>query len=482
MADKDQAEPLQPIIIVKRGGGGHDEHHGGVWKIAFADFMTAMMAFFLVMWLINAANEETRAQVASYFNPVKLTDAVAVPKGVRSTEPFTETEEHDEKEGEGSGGAKPKGNSGFAEEAPEKSEAEDEAEAKSERALFQDPYAVLVEIAGEKSPPAVPTAESGSAEQGGGLTGGEAYRDPFDPAFWLRPDDGSQGQEEEVNPNAAQDDPAMIALVEKLPAVASEPQSDPLVAKDPATDMAGKQMVVLDKKPADEANVKPGEKPAKNDAKEPETMAKANAGDETASDPMVVPRNGMETGGKPTDAKLGDPTQDGSKQDDPPKSMMDKPAKAELAAAELKAEIMAATQTAGSNRQPVLSVDRTQEGLVVSLTDNLDFGMFASASARPNAEMVKFMDRIASVLAKRQGRLVVRGHTDSRPFRSGAYDNWRLSTARAHMAYHMLVRGGVDTDRFARIEGYADRDPRNKSDTEAAENRRIEILLVGEQP
>ena len=42
------------IIIVKRHGGHEEEHHGGAWKIAFADFMTAMMAFFLVLWIINA--------------------------------------------------------------------------------------------------------------------------------------------------------------------------------------------------------------------------------------------------------------------------------------------------------------------------------------------------------------------------------------------------------------------------------------------
>ena len=53
--------------------------------------------------------------------------------------------------------------------------------------------------------------------------------------------------------------------------------------------------------------------------------------------------------------------------------------------------------------------------------------------------------------------LIVRGHTDGRPYRSGTYDNWRLSTARAHMAYYMLVRGGVDEKRFERVEGYADR-------------------------
>ena len=72
------------IIIVKRGHDDHDDHHGGVWKIAFADFMTAMMAFFLVMWLINSSNEQTRKAVASYFNPVKLMDTTTNPKGIKN--------------------------------------------------------------------------------------------------------------------------------------------------------------------------------------------------------------------------------------------------------------------------------------------------------------------------------------------------------------------------------------------------------------
>ena len=71
------------IIIVKRRRGGEEAHHGGVWKIAYADFMTAMMAFFLVMWLVNAANEETKASVASYFNPIKLMDDKPTDRGIK---------------------------------------------------------------------------------------------------------------------------------------------------------------------------------------------------------------------------------------------------------------------------------------------------------------------------------------------------------------------------------------------------------------
>jgi chemotaxis protein MotB len=67
MADDDQ----QPIIIKRVKRGGHGAHHGGSWKVAFADFMTAMMAFFLVMWLVGQS-DSVKESVSSYFqNPGK---------------------------------------------------------------------------------------------------------------------------------------------------------------------------------------------------------------------------------------------------------------------------------------------------------------------------------------------------------------------------------------------------------------------------
>src|SRR5690606_24761710 len=63
---------LQPIIIkrVKKGDHGH---HGGAWKIAYADFMTAMMAFFLLMWLLGSSSKGDLHGIAAYFNsPLKV--------------------------------------------------------------------------------------------------------------------------------------------------------------------------------------------------------------------------------------------------------------------------------------------------------------------------------------------------------------------------------------------------------------------------
>ena len=65
MADSDKKKA--PIIIRKKVQGAHGGAHGGAWKVAYADFVTAMMAFFLVMWLLGT-DEEIKASVSSYFN------------------------------------------------------------------------------------------------------------------------------------------------------------------------------------------------------------------------------------------------------------------------------------------------------------------------------------------------------------------------------------------------------------------------------
>src|SRR5579862_1527032 len=74
--------PHPEIIIVRRRGSEEDAHHGGAWKIAFADFMTAMMAFFLVLWIISATDKNTKTLIARYFNPVKVEEPAKAQKGI----------------------------------------------------------------------------------------------------------------------------------------------------------------------------------------------------------------------------------------------------------------------------------------------------------------------------------------------------------------------------------------------------------------
>src|SRR5947207_12060795 len=70
----------QPVIVVRRRGH-HQGHHGGAWKVAYADFVTAMMAFFLVMWLVGQS-KAVKAGIGGYFR-----DPVAFAEGGRGVLP-----------------------------------------------------------------------------------------------------------------------------------------------------------------------------------------------------------------------------------------------------------------------------------------------------------------------------------------------------------------------------------------------------------
>ncbi len=70
----------QPIIVVKKVTHGGHGHHGGAWKVAFADFAVAMMAFFLLLWLMGSTTKEEKAAISSYFdNPSAAIGTSATP-------------------------------------------------------------------------------------------------------------------------------------------------------------------------------------------------------------------------------------------------------------------------------------------------------------------------------------------------------------------------------------------------------------------
>ena len=72
----------RPILIKKvKKVGGHG-HHGGAWKVAYADFVTAMMAFFLLMWLINTTDPEQKRGIAEYFAPASVSETTSGSGGI----------------------------------------------------------------------------------------------------------------------------------------------------------------------------------------------------------------------------------------------------------------------------------------------------------------------------------------------------------------------------------------------------------------
>ena len=75
-------ESNHPIIIVKKKKHAHHPHHGGAWKVAYADFVTAMMAFFLLLWLLNVTTDDQKRGIAQFFTPESVSRSTSGSGGV----------------------------------------------------------------------------------------------------------------------------------------------------------------------------------------------------------------------------------------------------------------------------------------------------------------------------------------------------------------------------------------------------------------
>lgn len=369
----------ETILIRRVNHGGHNEPHGGAWKIAYADFVTAMMTFFLVMWLINSANEVTRKQVASYFNPIKLSDNASGDRGLGSKAPTTKDAKDTKDETTEiklPGTLKPIGDREAA--------ATQQTAASAEDKILADPYKAIDEATME-------AAGKGTARTPDLL--GNGAGDPFDPQSW-----------EALKQNQRRDFPTGMA---------GDGKSQPNGTEDSKTKVA-------------------------------------------AAPPPVV--------GPSSEAKSGET----------PQQLMER-------ANDILKEINALTKKKGLPMDLNMAVEAVPEGVRISLTDGSNATMFALGSAKPSPALVGLLENVATVLVEHEGDVVVSGHTDSKPYSNRRYDNWQLSTARAHMASYILFRGGLSEGRVARVEGHADHDLKVPDNPEDGANRRVEILLLGKK-
>ncbi len=383
------------IIIIKRVIAEDGGHHGGAWKIAFADFMTAMMALFLVLWLVNAANEKTKKSVASYFNPVKLVDRTRSARGLddatTSDKPIIEVPEGP--------GTADKENLEFS-----------EVNVSADEALFKDPFKILDGIAVEEIKKIEDSGVLLAEDYVSKALEDDAFNDPFSqPAS--RPAD--------VNKNA----------------------SEPVVGV-------------------------------------PESKERSLAEEEKNS------KSANEGGGRESLAELKEEKIEQLKEGMEDKVALskssDREGRLEKIASKLREEIklqLAKVMGRDEKISESLNVEVTKNGVLISITDQYEFSMFQLGSAVPKGEIVLAMRAISDILSKRLGNVRVYGHTDARPYNSNGYDNWRLSTARAHSARLMLARGGLREKRVSQVVGFADRNLRDTANPASNTNRRIEILL-----
>jgi chemotaxis protein MotB len=438
MSDSEEGKSHELVIIRRRGNSEEGGHHGGVWKIAYADFMTAMMAFFLVMWLINSTDKKTLTQVATYFNPMRLTDKKPNVKGLH---------EPDGSEGKEDGavarGSRSKDKDGVSKGATRREEAEI-GEVRPHGQAFQH--------GSEAREQELRAGTGGEIEHSVRRSTGRAYRDPFDhvPRTEIAPGEPSGGKAERAQPSVTPLPTEEVAREPVPEARGPQPKESVLEPARAATREPVRGLTAEPKKGGEKASTA---ELAKEHTAEPETEAKREAAADLIKEAAK------------------DPAKEAARE-----------AAVRADADQLEAAIKKTIAEVLPGIVPNIDVTVTPDGVLISLTDGYEFGMFGVGSADPRPATVLVMDKLARILLARSEPLTIRGHTDRRQYRTAAYDNWRLSAARAHMAYVMLMRGGVEEKRFERIEGYADRNLRVVQDPEAAQNRRIEILLRKQMP
>jgi chemotaxis protein MotB len=153
--------------------------------------------------------------------------------------------------------------------------------------------------------------------------------------------------------------------------------------------------------------------------------------------------------------------------------------RARFQALKAKLEMRIKTDPSLRRLQRNVRFTETREGLRIDLVDEADFSMFAIGTNGLLPDARKLMGEVAKVIDGVPNAVIVRGHTDALPYAAGrTTNNWTLSTARAEATRHALNERGLSNDRFARIEGVADREPYVPEDIYDPRNRRMSITLA----
>jgi chemotaxis protein MotB len=338
--------PSMEMIIIKRGQPQEDHPHGGAWKVAFADFMTAMMAFFLVLWIVNSTNKETRSSVARYFNPVRISDTTAARKGLK--DPRESDFDASNASDDPPRAAPPPSGSKTGE---GQARGGDLAVA-LDSITSRDPFIALDELAGRVEGASAGEARTITAELELQTDGLAPFRDPFAPPAPVLPPESKP----------------LVRVVTKLAAPNAAPQA------------AAKGRGV---KPASDAEALEAQQVSERLREEAAKIERTPAGESK-------------------DAKSAQPISGAEQQ-------------AVAEAAMLRDAIAKVLRDAGLGQGPKLDVRMVEEGILISLTDDFNFGMFAVGSAEPQPRVVRAMERIGELLAAQAGSFVVRGHTIRAP-------------------------------------------------------------------
>lgn len=130
-----------------------------------------------------------------------------------------------------------------------------------------------------------------------------------------------------------------------------------------------------------------------------------------------------------------------------------------------------------------IQMEESPEGLNIQLIDEDGRSMFRTGSAQPYSRTRKLIAKMAPILVELPNRISITGHTDSAKMRSETgYGQWELSSDRAAIVRRILSANGIPHEQFYEVAGKADTEPLFPSDTLLAANRRVNILIMAEEP
>lgn len=493
----------KPIIIIKKRGKKkpHDAH-GGSWKIAYADFVTAMMAFFLLMWLLSVTNEDQKKGIADYFAPNFINTqaqngSAGLLGGVNLSNPNNSSGKSTQE----------RAKSTEIEVDVSNSKQQDEFQNKKDVSVDSLNAAVKIKI-DPKSSEKIKKNDSIKfiGKETPIVSKEQIVADPLKVKKEQAPKEAQKNAVVKVEPAKA-----VIIKAEqvKIEQSKTEQQKSAFAKKDPTKiesakveqsmpepakiDSAKTELAKVETKKINETIEKIVKvdlheiKVAKAQAEEKVVEAKVlNQAAATIKDNNAATTYERSITNALSDKKMAQQkaiekatVESKEKEEAIKKLQMTESEKLKEIAGAIKDLVQKNPELKGLATHLIL--ENRPEGLRIQLIDKDKRSMFASGSSSMTPTTKQLLKTVAGLIEKMPNSLVISGHTDAHPFvGTHKYSNWELSADRANATRRTLEEFNIDAKRFESVMGKEATDPFVKDDPFAESNRRISITLLRE--
>ena len=498
----------RPIIIIKKRGKEKPHgSHGGSWKIAYADFVTAMMAFFLLMWLLSVTNEDQKKGIADYFAPNFINTqaqngSAGLLGGVNLTNPNNSSGKSTQERAKSTEIEVDVVNSKRQDEFQDKKEVSVDSlnaakqvkvDPTNSEKIKKNDSIKFVEKTTIATPKEQVVVDPLNAKQEQALS--DVQKNLVVKAD-LAKVDPAKAEQNKTDPVKVEQAKAEAAKAEQFKA--EQRKAEPL-----KTDLAKAESAKIDSAKTEPAKVETKkinetiEKIVKVDLHEikiakmqaAEKAAEAKALSQAAA--TVKENNAATTYERSITNAMSDKKMEQQKAIEnaaaESKEKQEAIKKLQIAENEKLKEVAGAIKDLVQKNPelkglaPHLILENRPEGLRIQLIDKDKRSMFASGSSSMTPLTKQLLKTVANLIEKMPNALVISGHTDAHPFVGARkYSNWELSADRANATRRTLEEFNIAAKRFESVMGKEATDPFVKEDPFAESNRRISITLLRE--